>query len=188
MTSRTSLPGAAKAAAWCSAGALGITMLSGVAYASGQNQQTSTAPASFAAAASGANPNAAAPNAQRGPGKRLGRNMLHGDITLSTKDGVKTLRVQRGKVTAATDTKITVESSDGYVSTYAITSDTKVKRNGGDVKGGAFVAGDQVMVVAVISGDSVTARSIRGLSAAKAAERAAKRAAKASSGGSQKTA
>ena len=51
----------------------------------------------------------------RGGGWRhaLGRRVLHGEVTVQTKDGVKTIVMARGEVTALSGDAITVKSSDG---------------------------------------------------------------------------
>lgn len=51
----------------------------------------------------------------RGAGWRheLGRRVLHGEVTVQTSEGVKTLVMARGQVTALSRDAITVRSSDG---------------------------------------------------------------------------
>lgn len=57
-------------------------------------------------------------------GGRLGRRALHGEVTLQTRDGVKTVVFARGKVTAVSDSSITITSSDNVATTFALNADT----------------------------------------------------------------
>ena len=53
--------------------------------------------------------------------------MLHGQVTIHSGSGYKTLDVQTGTVTGKVcSTSITVKSSDGYIQTYTVTSSTLV--------------------------------------------------------------
>jgi len=54
-------------------------------------------------------------------------NVLHGAFTVETREGkVVHLVAQRGVVTAATDTSVTVTSSDGFVVTWTVTGTTRL--------------------------------------------------------------
>jgi hypothetical protein len=49
--------------------------------------------------------------------------VLHGQVTIQKPGGgYETLDVQRGTVTAVSATSLTVKSTDGYTTTYAVTS------------------------------------------------------------------
>ena len=114
-------------------------------------------------------------SAGAGRGHALGRRLLHGEVTLHTKDGVKTIVMARGSVTALSDDAIKVKSSDGIETSFAINDDTRFGfRNEPDptaelkVGEDAFVAGEK-------SGDrAVTRRVVSGDLAGKAAKDAAK--------------
>jgi hypothetical protein len=101
----------------------------------------------------------------RGGGWRhgLGRRVLHGEVTVQTQDGTKTLVMARGEVTALTDDAITVKSSDGVETSFRIDGDTRFRfRNEPDPRAelkvgeDAFVAGekagDTAMAKRVVSG------------------------------------
>jgi hypothetical protein len=101
----------------------------------------------------------------RGGGWRhgLGRRVLHGEVTVQTQDGTKTLVMARGEVTALTDDAITVKSSDGVETSFRIDGDTRFGfRNEPDPRAelkvgeDAFVAGekagDTAMAKRVVSG------------------------------------
>ena len=102
----------------------------------------------------------------RGPGWRhaLGRRVLHGEVTVQTQEGVKTLIMARGEVTALSKDAITVKSSDGVETSFGIDGDTRYGfRNEAaptaELKVGedAFVAGeksgDRAVAKRVVSGD-----------------------------------
>ena len=63
----------------------------------------------------------------RGGGWRhgLGRRVLHGEVTVQTKDGVKTLVMAYGQVTVLSKDAITVKSSDGVETSFGIDGDTR---------------------------------------------------------------
>src|SRR5215472_11165842 len=48
----------------------------------------------------------------------FGKRLEHGEATVQTDDGTKTVVVQRGQVTAITDTSVTVKSADGFTLTW----------------------------------------------------------------------
>ena len=73
------------------------------------------------------------------------RGALHGELTMPQADGTGTevILVQRGTVTAVSSTSLSVKSTDGFTSTYTVSSTTRVRAAGGDtisaVKVGAEV-------------------------------------------------
>jgi hypothetical protein len=80
---------------------------------------------------------------------RLG-GTLHGEVTRPTAaGGVETLLVQSGEVTAASDTEVTVKSTDGFTETYALADTTTVR---GPAKAAGLTAGTHVTVVAAKDG------------------------------------
>jgi hypothetical protein len=141
---------AVTAAAFVAAGALGATLLTGVAGAVGAAPAADPSPS-----VSSSSPAAQAP----GRGGLL-RSLLHGQLTVADGDGTAVVDVQRGEVVAASDTSVTVRSSDGYEQTYAIDGDTVVRRDRSDVDGSALRKGDTAMVRA----QSGTADVVRALS------------------------
>jgi len=81
-------------------------------------------------------------------GRGLGRRALHGEVTVQTRDGVKTVVFARGKVTAVSDSSVTITSSDNVATTFALNADTRYgtrrhQQARSDVKVGvpAFVGG-----------------------------------------------
>jgi hypothetical protein len=53
----------------------------------------------------------------------IGRRVLHGEVTLETREGVKTLVMARGQVTALSKNAITIKSSDKVETSFAIDGD-----------------------------------------------------------------
>jgi hypothetical protein len=97
-----------------------------------------------------------------GPGGRFGfgfgGDVLHGEFVVPKDGGYETLDTQVGKVTAVSDSSITVVSDDGFSKTYAVTADTLVNsaRDGiGSIKNDATVR-----ITATVSGSTATAVNI----------------------------
>ena len=90
----------------------------------------------------------------------LRRNTLHGEVTVQTKDGVQTVEVQRGAVTAIDDRTMTVKSTDGFTLTWTFGNPVRVVEHRTTVQPSAVVVGAQVGVAGVRSGNTFTARLI----------------------------
>jgi Domain of unknown function (DUF5666) len=113
----------------------------------------------------------------RGPGWRQGglaRRALHGELTLQTRDGVKTVVVARGEVTALAGDSITVKSSDGVSTSFRINGDTRFGFLREPDPRAELKVGDTVFVAGTKSGDTVTATRV--VSAKDLPERARQRA------------
>jgi len=84
-------------------------------------------------------------------------------MVVEEEDGsIVTVRLQEGEVTAASPTSISVRSTDGFTSTYAITAQTDQERDR-DHAASAQV-GDTVHVRATVEGTTATADDIHALS------------------------
>jgi nitrous oxide reductase len=82
--------------------------------------------------------------------------ILHGEVVLSKEGGgTQTVLVQKGAVTAVSATEVTVKSTDGFTTAYAVNGDTKVKADKDEI--GAVAKDEEVLVVAPKSGDKHTA-------------------------------
>jgi hypothetical protein len=111
----------------------------------------------------------------RGAGWRhaLGRRVLHGEVTVQTRDGTKTIVMARGEVTALTGDAITVKSSDGVETSFRIDGDTRFGfRNEPDPRAELKV-GEDAFVAGEKAGDSAVAKRVV---SGELADRAAKRA------------
>ena len=133
----------------------GVTAFSLASYATSGNTSSGSPPSSddvYAAAVSTAAP--ATPNGQR--------QLLHGERVVKDKDGkIITIDVQRGTVTAASPSSMTVRSSDGTTWTWTLNSNTKVR--GAELKKEAtsnIKVGNTVAVAGQRTGDTRTARAV----------------------------
>jgi len=90
----------------------------------------------------------------------LRKNVLHGEVVVQTKDGTKTVAVQRGEVTEIDDSSITVKSTDGYTSTWSFATDLHVIRHSATVKPEEIKTGTKVGVAGARDGEKLVARLV----------------------------
>ncbi|NLU78147.1 hypothetical protein HCA58_07055 [Micromonospora sp. HNM0581] len=91
----------------------------------------------------------------------LRKNALHGEAVVQTKDGgTKTVAVQRGEVTALTDDRITVRSTDGFTRTWTFTEDLRVIERRKSISATDIKVGTKLGVAGAMSGDQAQARLI----------------------------
>jgi hypothetical protein len=116
------------------------------------------APAPSASAAAGR----ADRDGVRRPGVRkyLRENTLHGEMTVQGKNGVRTIVVQRGTVTAVDAGTLSVKSSDGFALTWTLGDKLKVVQNREKVDAGAVKVGAAVGVAGDKDGTVTTARLV----------------------------
>jgi Domain of unknown function (DUF5666) len=93
-------------------------------------------------------------------GHGLGRRVLHGEVTVQTREGVKTVVVARGEVTSVSETGITVKSSDGVSTTFRIDGDTRYGFRNEPAQRAELKVGDTAFVAGEKSGDSAVARRV----------------------------
>ena len=150
---------------WVVAGVL-LLSAGGVALAAQSSPSTTQAPGATA-------DKARAGVLGRGAGWRhgLARRALHGELTLQTREGVKTVVVARGEVTALADDSVTVKSSDGVSTSFRINDDTRFGFRHEPDPSAELKVGDTVWVAGTKSGDTVTATNV--VSAKDLPERAA---------------
>ncbi|MGA8114867.1 MAG: DUF5666 domain-containing protein [Actinocatenispora sp.] len=91
----------------------------------------------------------------------LRRHVEHGQVTVHTKKGDKTVAVQRGEVTAVSNGSLTVSSRDGYKLTWKTSGDTKYHSKGKDADASDVAVHDKVSVHGDASGDTYTAKGVR---------------------------
>jgi hypothetical protein len=90
----------------------------------------------------------------------LRKNTLHGEITVQGKDGVRTIVVQRGTVTAVSAGGVSVRSTDGYALTWTYGDKVRVVQNRSTVATTAIKSGAEIGVAGARSGAATTARLI----------------------------
>jgi hypothetical protein len=93
-----------------------------------------------------------------GPGVG-GFGAVHGQFVVAKPGGgYQTIDTQRGSVTAVTGSSITVRSSGGFVTTYQVPSTAHVNAQRAGIS--SIKTGNQVVVVATVTGSTATATSI----------------------------
>ncbi|MEV1286657.1 hypothetical protein [Micromonospora sp. NPDC049679] len=126
------------------------------------DQSVATEPVAAPAGSASAEP----ANEQKGERKRhrarvlLRKNTLHGEAVVQTKDGSKTVAVQRGTVTAIDGSTMTVKSSDGFTITWTFGDNLRVVEHRVAVKPDQVKAGTVVGVAGTKDGDKTSARLI----------------------------
>ena len=143
---------------WAVAGIL--LVLAGGAALAAQNVTTTQAPAANADKADRARARAGLLGRGGGWGHALGRRVLHGEVTLQTKDGVKTIVMARGSVTALSDDAIQVKSSDGVETSFAINDDTRFGFRDEPDPTAELKVGEDAFVAGEKSGATATAKRV----------------------------
>jgi hypothetical protein len=111
-----------------------------------------------AAPSSSAPAPAAKPHAKQ---RALARRAEHGEVVLHGKGGDRTVDVQRGVVTAASPTSVTVRSTDGFTATYTFTPTSKVRKQKAASQPSAVAVNDRVGVVAAKGPQGLTVTGLR---------------------------
>ena len=98
----------------------------------------------------------------RGVGWRhaLGRRVLHGQVTVQTKEGVKTLVMAYGQVTALSKDAVTVKSSDGVETSFGIDGDTRFGFHNEPAPSAELKVGEDAFVAGEKSGDRTVAKRV----------------------------
>ncbi len=90
----------------------------------------------------------------------FGRNMLHGEAVVQTAEGVRTVVVQRGTVSAIDATSITVKSADGFTLTWTFGDPIHVIEHRTSIRPSELSVGATVGVAGAKDGDQAVARLI----------------------------
>jgi hypothetical protein len=134
------------AAAVVLAGAIG----GGAAYAaSSPAPQVAGAPTAQLIRTTGSVTNEAADKTPQNVHPRLARarRVVHGQFTVKTKNGFRTVLTQRGEISAVSPTSLTVTSPDHYAHTYALGSSTRVRKDKQKSTISKLAKGDHVRVI-----------------------------------------
>jgi hypothetical protein len=144
---------------WAVAGVL-VLSAGGAAVAAQDATTTTRAPAPIADKSDKAKAPAGLLGHRGGRRHALGRRVLHGEVTVQTQDGTRTIVMARGEVTALSDDAITVKSSDGVETSLRIDGDTRFGfRNEPDPRAELKV-GEDAFVAGEKSGDSAVAKRV----------------------------
>ena len=84
---------------------------------------------------------------------------LHGEVTLGGKKH-QVIVFQRGGVAKISRTSLTVKSNDGFVDTYALNKNTRVRENGEKSKVADIDSSDRVLIVATKDDSTLNARRV----------------------------
>jgi hypothetical protein len=84
---------------------------------------------------------------------------LHGEVTLAGEKH-QVIAFQRGGVEKVSRTSVTVKSTDGFIETYVLSEDTKVRENGDKGKLSDIDTSDRVLVVATKDVSTLNARRV----------------------------
>jgi hypothetical protein len=84
---------------------------------------------------------------------------LHGEVTLAGEKH-RVIVFQRGIVEKASSKSVTVKSNDGFVETYLLSDDTKVREDRHDASVADIDASDRVLVVATKEDSTLNARRV----------------------------
>jgi hypothetical protein len=90
----------------------------------------------------------------------LGRRVLHGEVTVQTNEGVKTIVMARGEVAALSGDAITIKSSDGVETSFRIDGDTRFGFRNEPDPTAELKVGDDAFVAGEKSGDRAVARRV----------------------------
>lgn len=164
-----------RAAIWFAAGAMGATALTGVAMAATSDADSVETNSQAQMEGRGGSEGKGGPggHGRRGghPGGPGGAAMLHSEGVIEDKDGeYQNVVTQKGKVTAVDEASITVESEDGYSSSYAVNDDTKVHKDRGDKSISDIKVGDTVRLMAKKDGENLIAARVGATSPEQAAK------------------
>jgi lipoprotein-anchoring transpeptidase ErfK/SrfK len=140
----------------------------GLAYASTTSDKPTTSPSASATSSPAGTPTAEPTegrdrNNARKPFVRrqlqFVARALHGEVTLAGEEH-RVIAFQRGQVRNVGQTSVTVKSNDGFVETYALSGDTKVRENGEEAKISDIDTSDRVLVVALKDDSTLNARRV----------------------------
>ena len=140
----------------------------GLAYADSPAGEPTTNPSTEPRQAPPRDPDGSAnPDRDRGgSGKHQVRRQLrfiasaiHGEATLAGKKH-QVVAFQRGTVEKASSKSVTVKSNDGFVETYLLSDDTKVREDRHDATVSDIDTSDRVLVVATKEGSTLNARRV----------------------------
>ena len=90
----------------------------------------------------------------------LGRRVLHGEVTLQTQEGTRTVVMAYGTVTALSKTAITVKSSDGVETAFTLNGDTRFGFRDEPAPSAELKVGEDAFVAGEKSGDRAVARRV----------------------------
>jgi hypothetical protein len=143
---------------WVVAGVL-LVSAGGAALAAQNATGTTQAPSTGAAKAKD-RARAGLLGARAGWRHALGRRVLHGEVTLQTQEGTKTVVMAYGQVTALSKDAITVKSSDGVETAFKLDGDTRFGFRNETAPSAELKVGEDAFVAGEKSGGGTTAKRV----------------------------
>ena len=140
---------------WVVAGVL-VVSAGGAALAAQNATSTTQAPT----ASPGKPRDKAAVGGRAGWRHALGRRVLHGEVTLQTQEGTRTVVMAYGTVTALSKDAITVKSSDGVETSFKLDGDTRFGFRNEPAPSAELKVGEDAFVTGEKSGGTATARRV----------------------------
>jgi hypothetical protein len=144
---------------WVVAGVL-VVSAGGAALAAQGATSTTQAPSGGGAVGKADKARAGALGRLGGFRHGLGRRVLHGEVTVQTQEGVKTLVMASGEVSALSRDAITVKSSDGVETSFTLNGDTRYGFRNEPAPSAELKVGDTAFVTGEKSGDGATAKRV----------------------------
>lgn len=90
----------------------------------------------------------------------LARHAMHGQVTVATKNGPKTIAFERGTVQSVSGASVVVKAADGVIVTWQVGSDARVFLRGHRVGATALTSGQRVAVIGLVTGGTDQARRV----------------------------
>jgi hypothetical protein len=144
---------------WAVAGVL-LVSAGGAALAAQSTPSTTQAPSAGGTADKANKARAGALGRSGGWRHALGRRVLHGEVTVQTREGVKTLIMARGQMTALSKDAITIKSADGVQTSFDINGDTRFGFRNEPAPSAELKVGEDALVAGEKSGGRATARRV----------------------------
>jgi hypothetical protein len=88
------------------------------------------------------------------------RRTMQGQVTVASKNGPKTIVVERGIVQSISGSAVVIKAADGMTWTWRIGSETRVYRDDHKVSADALAAGQRVAVLGLAAGSTDQARRV----------------------------
>jgi hypothetical protein len=88
------------------------------------------------------------------------RHAMHGQITVASKKGPKTIAFERGTVQSVSGGALIVKAADGVTWTWQVGSDTRIFLARHRAGAGSLAAGQRVAVVGLVTGGTDQARRV----------------------------
>lgn len=153
-------------AAGVSTAALAGGIGAGLAYADTPSDEPTTTPTASATNSPAETPTTKPSGKRNRNGDRRGfvrrrllARALHGEVTLAGEEH-RVIVFQHGEVQKVSATSVTVKSNDGFVETYALSEDTKVREDREEAKVSDIDTSDRVLVVALKDDSALGARRV----------------------------